>query len=974
MRNLNSLSLRNIFFLTFASTLTPALAIDLDQWHKNQSFADVQLDETKGGSATIVFIDPVNGLNDTGTSGETQDPFRSITFALAVIDASIENEDGRFADPIELRLRPGSYDSSTIKPPDAREIFPIFLRPGMSIVGDAPREEVIIDGQFSTSEEELIDGNEAGTTAVTLSNISLLNSQSDGVHAGATNFTMTNCILENPKFTGIFSDPNDGATITISNSQVLNVGDNSNGIFVDSAQGLEVLIQNVQVRTTGDPGNCIRFDHGPNANYRIFESILEGAEDTGLWIREESEFRESSPYTLTFENSDATQNGTDGILAQGPHRLIITNSRLDGNGNDGIESQSRPHSVSLFNTTISNNGRYGYYQSADNQWLSSFDVDQCIFSGNGVDGMYFPNVYTNSSRRVPFRVENSVFDNNGESAVDLATTPDTRFRYSLTFRNNTTFNNGGGPLMRGDDNSSSGFDNYAEYLITGNMFFDDGLTVAGDGEVVGNVFADAGIDVFYTDNDGFLFEGNVVSGGRFFGRGASSDRRNAILQNNFFIERDRDEGEAVRLDFSARVANNTIFGAVDRGINFNAASTLNSCFNNIISNTLDGIRINGTPQFDISFNNFDDSTNLITRNGQALGDNLGFIELTVEGIDNNRVGEAGLVGTTLTSGAFTADPTSDAASNQTTFVDGSKSWQPDQWKGAMLRIDPQGFYLPIISNTANSLTVMGQLSRAPELANGTNYRIDDYRLSTGSLNIDGGKGGPGADYYASPRPQDVQGASGGDGSNFDIGAHEFPGVPPGDRTLMVGTFTSICENSFSVPLSSTGDNEIDAFGVTVNFDPQLLQFDSVEPGAQTLNWQGLNASIAGEGQVIIGGFSGDAAPVSGSSELATLNFTCIGCDATTVLSLTDLTDDVRGYTVNNGSATCGSASALGDVNGDGQVTPGDAQLAFDFFLGDVELNPEQRQAANLCGEDGSVTPGDAQGIFNTFLGVSEPCE
>ena len=71
----------------------------------------------------------------------------------------------------------------------------------------------------------------------------------------------------------------------------------------------------------------------------------------------------------------------------------------------------------------------------------------------------------------------------------------------------------------------------------------------------------------------------------------------------------------------------------------------------------------------------------------------------------------------------------------------------------------------------------------------------------------------------------------------------------------------------------------------------------------------------------------------------------------------------------------------GDVNGDGQVTPGDAQLAFYFYLSCVANDPttEQYCAADFCGDgaiepcDNSVTPSDAQGIMRFYLGYATPC-
>jgi len=71
----------------------------------------------------------------------------------------------------------------------------------------------------------------------------------------------------------------------------------------------------------------------------------------------------------------------------------------------------------------------------------------------------------------------------------------------------------------------------------------------------------------------------------------------------------------------------------------------------------------------------------------------------------------------------------------------------------------------------------------------------------------------------------------------------------------------------------------------------------------------------------------------------------------------------------------------GDVNGDGTVTPGDAQSAFMFYLNCAELNPDHIQycSADFCGTgsiapcDGSVTPADAQGIMREYLGYAVPC-
>jgi len=59
----------------------------------------------------------------------------------------------------------------------------------------------------------------------------------------------------------------------------------------------------------------------------------------------------------------------------------------------------------------------------------------------------------------------------------------------------------------------------------------------------------------------------------------------------------------------------------------------------------------------------------------------------------------------------------------------------------------------------------------------------------------------------------------------------------------------------------------------------------------------------------------------------------------------------------------------GDVNLDGELTSGDAQLAFFIALGSYTPTYEEECAADCTG-DGSVTAGDAQAIFQTVLGIN----
>jgi len=61
--------------------------------------------------------------------------------------------------------------------------------------------------------------------------------------------------------------------------------------------------------------------------------------------------------------------------------------------------------------------------------------------------------------------------------------------------------------------------------------------------------------------------------------------------------------------------------------------------------------------------------------------------------------------------------------------------------------------------------------------------------------------------------------------------------------------------------------------------------------------------------------------------------------------------------------------AIGDVNGDGFITPGDALMAFQIYM-EILLDPVCFVCADYDG-NGRVTPGDALCIFRLYL--DSPC-
>jgi hypothetical protein len=83
-------------------------------------------------------------------------------------------------------------------------------------------------------------------------------------------------------------------------------------------------------------------------------------------------------------------------------------------------------------------------------------------------------------------------------------------------------------------------------------------------------------------------------------------------------------------------------------------------------------------------------------------------------------------------------------------------------------------------------------------------------------------------------------------------------------------------------------------------------------------------------------------------------------------------DDIAGRNAIYGAPTEDCPPPDGDVNQDGRLTPGDARLAFQAFLGTANppLTNCQRQRADVDAPGSGITPADVLCILRAFLGVS----
>jgi len=87
------------------------------------------------------------------------------------------------------------------------------------------------------------------------------------------------------------------------------------------------------------------------------------------------------------------------------------------------------------------------------------------------------------------------------------------------------------------------------------------------------------------------------------------------------------------------------------------------------------------------------------------------------------------------SGMWTSDGTYDESNGATTLSDVAASWQSSEWVGKFLNPDMSQYLQSyIVANTATTMTVLGDFASLGVA--GATYKINDYRLSSGSPCID----------------------------------------------------------------------------------------------------------------------------------------------------------------------------------------------------------------------------------------------
>jgi hypothetical protein len=167
---------------------------------------------------------------------------------------------------------------------------------------------------------------------------------------------------------------------------------------------------------------------------------------------------------------------------------------------------------------------------------------------------------------------------------------------------------------------------------------------------------------------------------------------------------------------------------------------------------------------------------------------------------------------------------------------------------------------------------------------------------------------------------------------------------------------------------------VGAFGLDFFFDTAFFAYKTWSSGDLTSNWN-LTIDTATSGRLRIRGIGGTIIQVPSSGTLINLSLQvkCLSYTVPTVsqLRVENYTDDLYDEFLplpSTADFTFNPCSRLGDVNGDGNVTPGDAQRAFEIYLGISTPNSCQQMTSDAnCSQ--STTPGDAQEIFEHYLGL-----
>jgi len=200
-----------------------------------------------------------------------------------------------------------------------------------------------------------------------------------------------------------------------------------------------------------------------------------------------------------------------------------------------------------------------------------------------------------------------------------------------------------------------------------------------------------------------------------------------------------------------------------------------------------------------------------------------------------------------------------------------------------------------------------------------------------------------------------------------------------DISLKLNSHTGTTGNIIKISIDiSNNIQEINAFGLDFIYDSTLFTLKSIKKGSLTSDWSMIGGEEMPLGIITIGGAAGGGKAIyedsKGTLVRIWLKVKCESFDTETEseIRIENYTDDIEGFSPEPCTAdiTLVPCSRVGDVNGDGAVTPGDAQNTLEIYLGKRAPEFCQKTTSDSNGDE-STTPGDAQDIFDYYLGRRE---
>jgi parallel beta-helix repeat protein len=270
---------------------------------------------------SVLFVNPSVGDDKAGNGGERA-PWKTITQALQAAQPNTV-----------IMLSPGTYSA------DTGEVFPLILKSGVSIQGDASNQGrgIIIAGggeylsrSFGGQNVTIVGANQAGLSGVTLTNT---NPRGYGLWIESSN-----PIVQENTFTG---STQDGVSVTGNSAPIIS----KNYFYRNGANGITITGQSQ-----------------PEVRENIFQ-------DTGFGI---NIAQNAVPVVV----GNQIQSNRSGIVVQANARPILRKNLIQGSKEDGLVaiSQALPD---LGNTSepgsneFRNNGRYDINASAAKQVISA---------------------------------------------------------------------------------------------------------------------------------------------------------------------------------------------------------------------------------------------------------------------------------------------------------------------------------------------------------------------------------------------------------------------------------------------------------------------------------------------------------------------------------------------------------------------------------------------------------------------------